>query len=240
LALPLPGPAPEPAYRRRALCYRPSHTSAELHAMVSLVRLWNPPNRRAWTARVPLLRGRRSQPDDKAEGGPHTSKSERAPAGLAQPDHEQRDDSGFRLDDRVTFSAAQLRPYMSDDFEPRRHILERFGNIFTQLAQGAPASRTSLLWRLVHHHFRWKMFWQWAPCRLACRSGKHCSYRGSKRLFTLFTRFDWPLSRSSSCSSSCSISRWIFSDLRPHCIRRKLLMISRRRSIEFRQPSIQI
>src|SRR5277367_3798556 len=96
-----------------------------------------------------------------------------------------------RFNDAVTPAAGELRPYMANDLKALGDVLQLLGDIFTELAQVAPAIGAAVAVRKVSDNFAWKMFWKWlAPrARLRLISRRYPFHRGSHlslRGFQLF------------------------------------------------------
>jgi len=49
---------------------------------------------------------------------------------------------------------------MADHAEAGRHVLENFGDVFTELGQRAAALRTGVFRRFVDLGLAWKMIWK--------------------------------------------------------------------------------
>ena len=140
-----------------------------------------------------------------------------------------------RLHDHIATRAAQLGTHVADHLEAGRHVLQNLGDIFAELLQRAAALRAGLLLWLMGLDLARQMLGQRTPRRLRCRW--NALVVAGWLLWSAAQRSARFASRSSSFSSSCSICRSTFSDLRPNCMRRSLAISSFRCSISCSRES---
>jgi hypothetical protein len=81
------------------------------------------------------------------------------------------------LDDHIALRATQLRPYVSDDLEAGRHILQHLRNIFAQLAQLTAALGACNFIGQMRVDFARQMLRQRTPRRLVLRRSIRCCCR---------------------------------------------------------------
>jgi hypothetical protein len=219
-----PAPAPEPACHPRATSSRSSRGDAGLPPTVRATRscrLLSTPTSSAPAPRLARVNFR--LPVQRQVIAVFRDQHMRQ-----QPPARQRrarsDGSAPPLTRCVHNKRCQFRSNLPNHLEPRRHVLQYLQDVFAEMLQLAAAVRASGLLRRILSHFARQMFRQ-GPSR----GFRHI--QGDRRRLRRPRIFCGHRFSSSSRSSSCSIWRSSFSDLRPNCSRRSLAISSFKCSI---------